>query len=89
MALKGVNEDELHDMVAWCGAEGFDLTFIETMPMGDIDDDRPEQYLPLSRGPRAARAQLDAAPTSPIGPAARRATCGWRRPAGGSASSRR
>ena len=48
VALKGVNEDELDRMVAWCGAEGFDLTLIETMPLGDIDGDRTEQYLPLS-----------------------------------------
>jgi GTP 3',8-cyclase len=54
VALKGVNEDELDRMVAWCGAEGFDLTLIETMPLGDIDGDRTEQYLPLS----LARARL-------------------------------
>ncbi len=35
-------------MIAWCGAEGFDLTLIETMPLGEIDGDRTEQYLPLS-----------------------------------------
>jgi GTP 3',8-cyclase len=48
VALKGVNEDELDRMIAWCGDEGFDLTLIETMPMGDIDGDRTDQYLPLS-----------------------------------------
>jgi cyclic pyranopterin phosphate synthase len=48
VALKGVNEDEIDRMLAWCGAEGFDLTLIETMPMGEIDGDRTEQYLPLS-----------------------------------------
>ncbi|MBM3491781.1 MAG: GTP 3',8-cyclase MoaA [Alphaproteobacteria bacterium] len=48
VALKGVNEDELEDMVAWCHGRGYDLTMIETMPMGDIDGDRTEQYLPLS-----------------------------------------
>jgi cyclic pyranopterin phosphate synthase len=48
VALKGVNDDEFDRMVAWCGAEGFDLTLIETMPLGDIDGDRTEQYLPLS-----------------------------------------
>jgi cyclic pyranopterin phosphate synthase len=48
VALKGVNEDELDRMIAWCGAEGYDLTIIETMPMGEIDGDRTEQYLPLS-----------------------------------------
>ncbi|HUN52279.1 MAG TPA: GTP 3',8-cyclase MoaA, partial [Candidatus Sulfotelmatobacter sp.] len=48
VALKGVNEDEFDRLIAWCGSEGFDLTFIETMPMGDIDGDRTQQYLPLS-----------------------------------------
>ena len=36
VALKGVNDDEIHDMVAWCGDRGFDLTFIEVMPLGEI-----------------------------------------------------
>jgi len=48
VALKGVNEDELDDLVAWCGKQGHDLTLIETMPMGEIDQDRTDQYLPLS-----------------------------------------
>lgn len=48
VALKGVNEDEISDMLAWCGAEGHDLCLIETMPMGDIGGDRTDQYLPLS-----------------------------------------
>ena len=49
VALKGVNDDELDRMVAWCGEEGFDLTFIEVMPMGDLgNEQRIDQYLPLS-----------------------------------------
>ncbi len=48
VAMKGVNEDEIGDMVAWCGDLGFDLALIETMPLGDIDGDRTTQYLPLS-----------------------------------------
>ena len=49
VALRGVNEDELDNLVAWCGAEGFDLVIIEVMPMGDIGgENRLEQYLPLS-----------------------------------------
>jgi len=49
VALKGVNDDEFDDIVAWCGREGFDLTFIEVMPMGDIGaETRIDQYLPLS-----------------------------------------
>jgi cyclic pyranopterin phosphate synthase len=49
VALKGVNDDEFDRLVEWCGAEGFDLTFIEVMPMGEIGDAaRLDQYLPLS-----------------------------------------
>jgi cyclic pyranopterin phosphate synthase len=35
-------------MLTWCGEHGFDLCLIETMPMGEIDADRTDQYLPLS-----------------------------------------
>ena len=59
VALRGVNENEIEDLVAWCGAEGHDLTFIETMPLGEIDGDRTEQYLPLSHGPCQAPQALD------------------------------
>ncbi len=48
VALKGVNENEIDDMLAWCGGQGHDLCLIETMPMGDIGGDRTDQYLPLS-----------------------------------------
>src|SRR5438477_12580147 len=49
VALRGVNEDELDDLVAWCGGEGFDLVIIEVMPMGHIGgENRLDQYLPLS-----------------------------------------
>ena len=48
VALRGENEDEIGDLLAWCGAQGHDLCLIETMPMGDIGGDRTEQYLPLS-----------------------------------------
>jgi cyclic pyranopterin phosphate synthase len=48
VALKGVNEDELSDMLGWCGENDLDLTIIETMPMGEITGDRTDQYLPLS-----------------------------------------
>src|SRR5713101_874527 len=49
VALRGVNEEELDDLVAWTGAQGFDLVFIEVMPMGDIGgENRLDQYLPLS-----------------------------------------
>ena len=49
VALKGFNEAELFDLVRWCGDEGHDLTFIEVMPMGEMEgEDRLDQYWPLS-----------------------------------------
>ena len=49
VALKGVNDGEFDHMVEWCGARGYDLTFIEVMPMGDMGEtQRVDQYLPLS-----------------------------------------
>jgi cyclic pyranopterin phosphate synthase len=48
VALKGVNESEVPEMLRWAHAEGLDFTLIETMPLGDIDGDRTDQYLPLS-----------------------------------------
>ncbi|WP_118134393.1 GTP 3',8-cyclase MoaA [Oceanicella sp. SM1341] len=54
VALKGFNDVEIHRMVEWCGARGFDLTFIEVMPMGEMDADRLDQYWPLD----AVRAEL-------------------------------
>jgi cyclic pyranopterin phosphate synthase len=48
VALKGVNEDELFTLTDWCAAEGYDLTFIEVMPMGDLgNEDRLDQYWSL------------------------------------------
>jgi GTP 3',8-cyclase len=48
VALKGVNEDELGDLVSWAHSRGMDMSLIEVMPLGDIGDDRLGQYLPLS-----------------------------------------
>ena len=48
VALKGVNDTEIPGMIRWAHGEGMDLTLIETMPLGDIDGDRTDQYLPLS-----------------------------------------
>ena len=48
VALKDVNEAEIPSLIEWAHGEGHDLTLIETMPMGDIDGDRTDQYLPLS-----------------------------------------
>ncbi|MGB7205681.1 MAG: GTP 3',8-cyclase MoaA [Anderseniella sp.] len=48
VALKNFNEHEIAPMMEWCHAQGMDLTLIETMPLGEIEEDRTDQYLPLS-----------------------------------------
>ena len=48
VALKGHNEDEIPDLMRWSHGQGFDFTLIETMPLGDVDEDRVDRYLPLS-----------------------------------------
>ena len=72
VAMKGVNEDELPDMLAWCHARGYDLTLIEVMPMGEVGDHtRLDQYLPLSQVRRqlAAHYTLEDIPLNTGGPA--------------------
>lgn len=55
VALNGVNDDEIVGMLAWCGARGFDLSLIETMPIGAVDDDRIDRFFPLTE----ARARIE------------------------------
>jgi cyclic pyranopterin phosphate synthase len=47
VALKGLNEDEIAAMLSWCAGRGHDLTLIETMPLGAVEEDRTRHYLPL------------------------------------------
>ncbi|MEM9010833.1 MAG: GTP 3',8-cyclase MoaA [Pseudomonadota bacterium] len=72
VALKGTNDDEIQKIVAWCAERGFDLTFIEVMPMGEMGDvDRLDQYWSL-RDVRATLAEsmtLDDLAISTGGPA--------------------
>ncbi len=71
VALKGVNESEIDDLITWCGERGFDLTLIETMPLGEIEGDRTDHYLPLSevRTRLARRWTLTDLPMTTGGPA--------------------
>src|SRR4051794_26773100 len=48
VALKGVNEEEIEDLVRWTHGRGMDLTLIEVMPLGETGESRLDQYLPLS-----------------------------------------
>jgi len=71
VALKEINRDEIDAMLRWCGEKGFDLTLIETMPLGEIEGDRTDQYLPLStvRSDLQQRWTLDEIDYSTGGPA--------------------
>jgi cyclic pyranopterin phosphate synthase len=48
VALKGINDNEILNLVNWCGTNKFALTFIEVMPMGEIGEKRVDQYMPLT-----------------------------------------
>ncbi|MFT4160863.1 GTP 3',8-cyclase MoaA [Shinella sp.] len=49
VALKDFNDREIPDLMRWAHGRGMDLTLIETMPMGEIEEDRTDRYLPLSQ----------------------------------------
>jgi cyclic pyranopterin phosphate synthase len=55
VALKGLNEDELPELIAWAHGEGHELTLIEVMPLGEVEGDRFDHFLPLD----AVRARLE------------------------------
>jgi cyclic pyranopterin phosphate synthase len=71
VALRGVNDDEAERLIDWAHGEGWDITFIEVMPMGDVGADRLDQYLPLSmlRGQLQQRYTLTDLPDQTGGPA--------------------
>jgi cyclic pyranopterin phosphate synthase len=47
VALRGVNEQQVLPLLAYCEENGFDLTLIETMPLGEVTEDRSDRFLPL------------------------------------------
>ncbi|MBA8902133.1 cyclic pyranopterin phosphate synthase [Phyllobacterium sp. P30BS-XVII] len=71
VALKGFNDHEIPEMIRWAHGRDMDLTLIETMPMGEIDLDRTDQYLPLSmvRADLSKQFTLDDIPYKTGGPA--------------------
>ncbi len=71
VALKGVNEDEIEHLITWAHGRGMDITFIEVMPLGDVEEQRADQYLPLSlvQTRLMERFDLSALPDQTGGPA--------------------
>lgn len=62
VALRGLNDHEFPAMLEWCDSHGIDLTLIETMPLGEIDEDRTDRYLPLHEAVATIREQHILAP---------------------------
>ena len=48
VALRNFNDYEFDNLIEWCGKHNFDITFIETMPMGEVQQDRNKSFLPLN-----------------------------------------
>lgn len=63
VALAGVNESEIATMIRWCAGRGHGLTLIETMPLGEVEQDRTEYYLPLDRVRRDLAARFEMIPS--------------------------
>ena len=63
VALKGLNQDEIEALARWCAAEGHDLTLIETMPLGDVEQDRTDHYLPLDAVKRGLEERFTLTPS--------------------------
>jgi len=63
VALKGINDDEIEPMLRWCAAEAFGLTLIETMPLGEVEDERAGHYLPLDAVKRCLEERYSLVPS--------------------------
>ena len=64
VALRGLNDHEIGDMLNWCVEQGFDLSLIETMPLGQIDDDRTDRFMPLTEIHQTLREGFTLLPTT-------------------------
>lgn len=64
VALKDLNSDEIVPMLRWCGARGFALSLIETMPLGQIDEDRVDRFMPLTEAKSLVEADYTLVPST-------------------------
>ncbi|MEP3653783.1 MAG: GTP 3',8-cyclase MoaA [Litorimonas sp.] len=48
VVLKNDNASEVPSLIEWAHRRDIDVTLIEAMPMGEIEEDRFDQYIPLS-----------------------------------------
>ena len=64
VAMRGVNDTEFVSMAHWCGERGCDLSLIETMPLGEVEGERADTYLPLTQARAALERELTLLPTT-------------------------
>ena len=64
VALKGFNEAEAIGLVEWAHGRGFDVTFIEVMPLGAMERDRADQFLPLTELRASLESSLTLSPST-------------------------
>jgi GTP 3',8-cyclase len=64
VALKGINEHEIPDLIAWAHGEGHAITLIEVMPLGEIEGDRFDHYLPLDAVRRSLESRWTLVPSA-------------------------
>lgn len=62
VVMRGVNDDEVEDMVDFCIEQGFTLRFIETMPVGDTGRAATDQYVDLQAIRRRLERRFDLVP---------------------------
>jgi GTP 3',8-cyclase len=63
VALKGFNDSEALSLIDWSHGRGFDMTFIEVMPLGAMELDRSDQFLPLTELRRDLERRLTLTPS--------------------------
>ncbi len=64
VAMKGFNDGEALELVRWAHGRGFDIAFIEVMPLGAMERDRADQFLPLTELRRGLEQTLTLAPST-------------------------
>ncbi len=82
VALKGVNDDEMPEIMRWAHQRGMDFTLIETMPMGETEEDRLDAISATVAGAREFGEAISRSPLAPIAPAGRPAMSRSPKPAG-------
>jgi len=63
VAMRGVNDAEIPDLVAWAHSHGHAISLIETMPLGEVDERREDRFLSLSQVRKELAARWTLAPS--------------------------